>query len=238
MGATGDGDLLLTLGLTEDGPASTSESLSESEESKSDDDEPGAVGSKFGFQSACLDFFLLFVAAFDGTVAAWSTATVSSTISSLAFPFPLPLTSSSLLLSPESPCLFLNRSIPFRTTRSSRPSFLSWADVGASGVWPSVAVDSSDSEVPVLGASEASSWIFLSLCSSCNFFDYSLALPAESRHELTIYDSSLFLFFVPMPDCRLISLAKAMDAAVDGSSFSTKTSSPSLGACDPRFLFL
>jgi len=53
-----------------------------------------------------------------------------------------------------------------------------------------------------------------------------------------MYDSSLFLFLVPMPDWRLISLAKAMDAAVDGSSFSTNTSSPSFGACDPLFLFL
>jgi hypothetical protein len=41
-----------------------------------------------------------------------------------------------------------------------------------------------------------------------------------------------------MPDWRLISLARAIDAAVDGSSFSTNTSSPSFGACDPLFLFL
>jgi hypothetical protein len=56
--------------------------------------------------------------------------------------------------------------------------------------------------------------------------------------QLTIYDSSLFLFFVPIPDPRLISLAIAMAAALDGSSRGTNTSSSSSGRCDGRFLFL
>jgi hypothetical protein len=70
VGATGKDDLDLAFGATVEGPASASESLSESEESKSDDDEPGAVGRRFGFQSACLDFFLPFVEAFDEAAAA------------------------------------------------------------------------------------------------------------------------------------------------------------------------
>jgi hypothetical protein len=125
VGASGEGDLDLAFVATVDGPAWASESLSESEESKSDDDEPGAVGRRFGFQSACLDFFLPFIEAFDDAAAAWAVGSVSSMTCSVAFPFPLPRTSSSLLLSSPSPCLFLSRSIPFLTTRSSRPSFLS-----------------------------------------------------------------------------------------------------------------
>jgi hypothetical protein len=125
VGATGEGDLDLAFDATVDGPAAASESLSESEESKSDDDEPGAVGRRFGFQSACLDLFLPFIEVFDEAAAAWAVESVSSMTCSVAFPFPLPRTSSSLLLSLPSPCLFLSLSIPFLTTRSSRPSFLS-----------------------------------------------------------------------------------------------------------------
>jgi len=125
VSAAGDGDLDLAFVGTVDGPGSASESLSESEESKSDDDEPGAVGRRFGFQSACLDFFFPLVTVFEELTAAWSEIIVSSMICSLALPFPLPRTSSSLLLSLPSPCLFLSRSMPFLTTLSSRPSFLS-----------------------------------------------------------------------------------------------------------------
>lgn len=67
----GDGDLDLMTGLTVDGPASTSESFSESEESKSDEDDPGAVGRRLGFQSACFeDFFFPFDVAFEVGIAA------------------------------------------------------------------------------------------------------------------------------------------------------------------------
>jgi len=56
-----EGGFGITLDLTVDGPASGSESLSESEESNSEDDDSGAVGSRLGFQSVCLDFLLLVV---------------------------------------------------------------------------------------------------------------------------------------------------------------------------------
>jgi hypothetical protein len=167
---SGEGVLDLELSSTIDGPASGSVSFSESEESNSDDEASGCVDRRFGFQSACFDdfFFFPFVGPPAGTalVASPGAETVSSMICSFAFPLPFPRTSSSLLLSLPSPCFFLSLSIPFLTTRSSRPSSLSLADVGARGVCPSVAEDRRDREVPLLGASAASSWIFLSRCSS------------------------------------------------------------------------